>query len=57
LPLDAAAQVAAATSAPALTPPQDFVIGADDVLSVVFWREKDLSVDVVRPDGKTTGER
>ena len=33
--------------------PNDYVIGADDVLSVVFWREKDMSADVVvRPDGK-----
>jgi polysaccharide export outer membrane protein len=31
------------------------VIGPDDVLTVVFWREKDLSGDVaVRPDGKIT---
>lgn len=36
------------------TPP-DYVIGPDDVLGVVFWREKDLSGDVtVRPDGKIT---
>jgi polysaccharide biosynthesis/export protein len=31
----------------------DYVIGAEDVLSIVFWREKELSADViVRPDGK-----
>ena len=36
------------------TPP-DYVIGPDDVLTVVFWREKDLSGDVaVRPDGMIT---
>ena len=36
-----------------LVPPPDYVIGTDDVLSVVFWRDKDLSSDVmVRPDGK-----
>jgi polysaccharide export outer membrane protein len=30
-----------------------YVIGPDDVLSVLFWRDKDLSCDVVvRPDGK-----
>ena len=30
-----------------------YVIGPDDVLSVLFWRDKDLSTDVVvRPDGK-----
>ena len=34
------------------TPP-DYVIGPDDVLSIVFWRDNDLSHDVaVRPDGK-----
>jgi polysaccharide export outer membrane protein len=33
--------------------PADYVIGPDDVLSVVFWREKDMSSEVaVRPDGK-----
>lgn len=36
-----------------VTPPPDYVIGAEDVLSVVFWRDKDMSGDVtVRPDGK-----
>jgi polysaccharide export outer membrane protein len=33
--------------------PRDYVIGAQDVLSIVFWRDKELSADVVvRPDGK-----
>jgi polysaccharide export outer membrane protein len=33
--------------------PAGYVIGPDDVLKVVFWRENDLSADVVvRPDGK-----
>ena len=33
--------------------PLDFVIGPDDVLSINFWRDKELSADVVvRPDGK-----
>jgi polysaccharide export outer membrane protein len=33
----------------------DYVIGADDVLTVVFWRDKEMSGDVVvRPDGKIT---
>lgn len=32
--------------------PADYVIGPDDVLNVVFWREKDMSSEVaVRPDG------
>jgi polysaccharide export outer membrane protein len=31
----------------------DYVIGPEDVLTVVIWREKDISGDVqVRPDGK-----
>jgi polysaccharide export outer membrane protein len=35
----------------AATPP-DYVIGPDDVLVVVVWREKDMSAEVgVRPDG------
>ena len=33
--------------------PKDYVIGAEDVLSVVFWNAKELSAEVlVRPDGK-----
>ena len=33
--------------------PADYVIGPDDVLTVIFWREKDMSADVgVRPDGR-----
>ncbi len=33
--------------------PKDYLIGVEDILSVVFWRDKDLSADVVvRPDGK-----
>lgn len=36
-------------------PPADYVIGPDDVLQVVFWREKELSSEVtVRPDGKVS---
>ena len=36
-----------------IVPPTDYVIGPDDVLGIVFWREKELSADVVvRPDGK-----
>jgi polysaccharide export outer membrane protein len=48
----------AATTAPAAvtTPlPSDYVIGPDDVLEIVFWKDKDLSTDVtVRPDGMIT---
>ena len=40
-----------------VTPPEpavaDYVIGPEDLLSVVFWRDQQLSGDVlVRPDGK-----
>jgi len=50
---------AAATGAPVIpvgvVPPAGYVIGPEDVLSIVFWREKDLSVDAaVRPDGMIT---
>jgi polysaccharide export outer membrane protein len=44
------AQSAAQAPAP---PPPGYVIGPDDVLSIVFWYEKNMSADaVVRPDGK-----
>jgi polysaccharide export outer membrane protein len=36
-----------------VTLPIGYTIGADDVLTVVFWRDKDMSSEVVvRPDGK-----
>jgi len=47
------AQAAAKASTPSPALPKDYVIGVEDVLAVVFWREKDLSAEVVvRPDGK-----
>jgi polysaccharide biosynthesis/export protein len=34
------------------TPP-GYVIGPDDVLSIIYWRDKDMTADVqVRPDGR-----
>ena len=43
---------AGAATAAAVIPP-GYVIGASDLLSIVFWRDKDMSADVtVRPDGK-----
>jgi|SoiMetStandDraft_2_1073263.scaffolds.fasta_scaffold82220_2 polysaccharide export outer membrane protein len=34
-------------------PAPNYLIGPDDVLSIVFWRDKDMSAEVVvRPDGK-----
>jgi polysaccharide export outer membrane protein len=33
----------------------NYVIGCDDVLSITFWKDKDMSADViVRPDGRIT---
>jgi polysaccharide biosynthesis/export protein len=57
-PAPPAAPGAAAKTAVAgeVIPPAGYLIGPDDVLAVVFWREKDLSVDAiaVRPDGMIT---
>lgn len=40
---------------PRVAPPDDYVIGTDDELSILFWRDKEMSSDVVvRPDGKIT---
>jgi polysaccharide export outer membrane protein len=42
---------AAATTGVAVPP--GYIIGTDDVLSILYWRDKDMSTDVaVRPDGK-----
>ena len=50
----AAVPSAAPPPVSSITPlPNDYVIGADDVLSVVFWRVPDMSAEVtVRPDGR-----
>ncbi len=47
-------KAAAASASPAGVPvPGDYVIGAEDVLAVVYWRDKDMTTEVaVRPDGK-----
>jgi polysaccharide export outer membrane protein len=38
-----------------ITPPADYVIGPEDVLQILFWREKELSAEAsVRPDGRIT---
>lgn len=51
----AAQPAQAPTPPPGVTPPAGYVIGPEDVLAVLFWREKDLSVEVsVRPDGMIT---
>lgn len=52
-PPASAPAAAAAATAKGVTTPSDYVIGPDDELSIMFWRDKDLSGDVtVRPDGK-----
>jgi polysaccharide export outer membrane protein len=34
-------------------PPEDYKIGPDDLLQIVFWKDKDMTTDVVvRPDGR-----
>jgi polysaccharide export outer membrane protein len=46
---------AAESAQPVAGVASDYVIGPDDVLGIVFWREPDLSGDVtVRPDGRIT---
>jgi polysaccharide export outer membrane protein len=38
-----------------ITPPAGYVIGPEDVLAILFWRDKDMSVESsVRPDGMIT---
>jgi polysaccharide export outer membrane protein len=53
----AAISLTAQTASPgqSIAVPADYIIGPDDVLGVVFWREPDMSGDAtVRPDGKIT---
>jgi polysaccharide export outer membrane protein len=47
------------TAATPVTPPLEippgYTIGPDDVLNVMFWRDKEMTADVVvRPDGRIT---
>jgi polysaccharide export outer membrane protein len=57
-PAPAAAAPAAVPATPPNLPasaalPDGYVIGPDDVLTVVFWRDKEMSAEVVvRPDGR-----
>jgi polysaccharide biosynthesis/export protein len=47
------AMAAAAPEPAGVETPPGFVIGPEDVLSIVFWRDKDMSTQVkVRSDGK-----
>ncbi len=46
---------APAKAAAVVPVPNDFVLGPEDVIGVLFWREQDISGDVtVRPDGIIT---
>ena len=48
-----APQSAPSPAASPVTVPADYVVGPEDVLGIVFWRERDMSADVVvRPDGR-----
>jgi polysaccharide export outer membrane protein len=43
------------TAATGMPIPTDYLIGPDDVLSIVFWRDADMTQEVtVRPDGNIT---
>ena len=54
-PQQQAAPVNGAPPAAGVALPADYVIGPDDVLAVLFWRDQEMSGDyVVRPDGQIT---
>jgi polysaccharide export outer membrane protein len=51
VPPAATAAAAPRTTDPVVPP--GYVIGTDDVLSIVYWKDKDMSADAqVRPDGR-----
>lgn len=51
--VDPASAKQAAPGLPGVDPQGGFVIGPEDVLSIIFWRDRDMSTEVtVRPDGK-----
>ncbi|HUQ87464.1 MAG TPA: polysaccharide biosynthesis/export family protein [Vicinamibacterales bacterium] len=51
--IPAAAAAAAAPRATDPVVPPGYLIGTDDVLSIVYWKDKDMSADAkVRPDGR-----
>jgi polysaccharide export outer membrane protein len=55
MPALGAVQTPAPPVTSAVPLPANYVIGAEDVLSIVYWRDKDMTADVtVRPDGKIT---
>lgn len=53
--LQAAVTSAPVATVPAIAPATDYVIGPTDVLSILYWGDKEMSSEVtVRPDGKIT---
>ena len=56
VPAQSVPATAAAVAAPRATDPvlpPGYIIGTDDVLSIVYWKDKDMSADAkVRPDGR-----
>jgi polysaccharide export outer membrane protein len=55
VPVSTASTAARSGTAGVPVLPAGYVIGANDLLSIVFWRDKDMSADVVvRPDGKVS---
>jgi polysaccharide export outer membrane protein len=55
-PAAATVRSAVTPAATVVVPPAGYVIGPDDVLGIMFWRDKDMSLEAiaVRPDGKIT---
>lgn len=54
-PKPVAADRSSDATATGVSVPADYVIGPEDVLGVLFWREQEMSGDVaVRPDGMIT---
>lgn len=54
-PVQTAPPEVAAAVAGGVRPPDNYVIGVEDVLVILFWRDKDMSSEAtVRPDGKIT---
>ena len=55
-PAQSVPEAATAAAAPRVSDPvvpPGYVIGTDDVLSIVYWKDKDMSADAkVRPDGR-----
>ena len=52
-PSTSAATPPAVVRPPNLAVPGNYVIGTDDLLGIVYWKDKDMSTDArVRPDGR-----